>query len=99
MKPEILLLDEPTSALDPKATAAIEELIVYSEGDRHDRPGHPQHPPGGANFRLHGVHSPGRAGGVRADEQAVHRSQGQEDRGIPLGEIWVGGCHAHTPDG
>jgi phosphate transport system ATP-binding protein len=28
MKPEILLLDEPTSALDPKATAAIEELIV-----------------------------------------------------------------------
>jgi phosphate transport system ATP-binding protein len=29
MKPEILLLDEPTSALDPKATAAIEELIVH----------------------------------------------------------------------
>ncbi len=28
MNPEILLLDEPTSALDPKATAAIEELIV-----------------------------------------------------------------------
>jgi phosphate transport system ATP-binding protein len=28
MKPEVLLLDEPTSALDPKATAAIEELIV-----------------------------------------------------------------------
>jgi phosphate transport system ATP-binding protein len=28
MKPEVILLDEPTSALDPKATAAIEELIV-----------------------------------------------------------------------
>ncbi len=28
MKPEVLLLDEPTSALDPKATAAIEELIM-----------------------------------------------------------------------
>ncbi len=28
MEPEVLLLDEPTSALDPKATAAIEELIV-----------------------------------------------------------------------
>ncbi len=28
MQPEVLLLDEPTSALDPKATAAIEELIV-----------------------------------------------------------------------
>jgi phosphate transport system ATP-binding protein len=28
MNPEVLLLDEPTSALDPKATAAIEELIV-----------------------------------------------------------------------
>jgi phosphate transport system ATP-binding protein len=32
MKPEILLLDEPTSALDPKATAAIEELIVSLKG-------------------------------------------------------------------
>jgi phosphate transport system ATP-binding protein len=32
MKPEILLLDEPTSALDPKATAAIEELIVQLKG-------------------------------------------------------------------
>jgi phosphate transport system ATP-binding protein len=32
MKPEILLLDEPTSALDPKATAAIEELIVTLKG-------------------------------------------------------------------
>jgi phosphate transport system ATP-binding protein len=32
MKPEILLLDEPTSALDPKATAAIEELIVHLKG-------------------------------------------------------------------
>ncbi|HYE33083.1 MAG TPA: ATP-binding cassette domain-containing protein [Methylomirabilota bacterium] len=28
MKPEVLLMDEPTSALDPKATAAIEELIL-----------------------------------------------------------------------
>ncbi len=28
MSPEIILLDEPTSALDPRATAAIEELIV-----------------------------------------------------------------------
>jgi phosphate transport system ATP-binding protein len=28
MEPEVLLLDEPTSALDPRATAAIEELIV-----------------------------------------------------------------------
>ena len=32
MKPEVLLLDEPTSALDPKATAAIEELIVSFKG-------------------------------------------------------------------
>ena len=32
MKPEIILLDEPTSALDPKATAAIEELIVSLKG-------------------------------------------------------------------
>ncbi|MGA2615311.1 MAG: phosphate ABC transporter ATP-binding protein [Spirochaetia bacterium] len=32
MKPEVLLLDEPTSALDPKATAAIEELIVSLKG-------------------------------------------------------------------
>jgi phosphate transport system ATP-binding protein len=32
MRPEILLLDEPTSALDPKATAAIEELIVQLKG-------------------------------------------------------------------
>ncbi|HET6451860.1 MAG TPA: phosphate ABC transporter ATP-binding protein [Spirochaetia bacterium] len=32
MKPEILLLDEPTSALDPKATAAIEELVVSLKG-------------------------------------------------------------------
>jgi phosphate transport system ATP-binding protein len=32
MKPEVLLLDEPTSALDPKATAAIEELIVGLKG-------------------------------------------------------------------
>jgi phosphate transport system ATP-binding protein len=32
MQPEILLLDEPTSALDPKATAAIEELIVSLKG-------------------------------------------------------------------
>ncbi len=32
MNPEILLLDEPTSALDPKATAAIEELIVQLKG-------------------------------------------------------------------
>ena len=32
MKPEIVLLDEPTSALDPKATAAIEELIVSLKG-------------------------------------------------------------------
>ena len=43
MKPEILLLDEPTSALDPKATAAIEELIVTLKG-RSRCPGHPQHP-------------------------------------------------------
>ena len=28
VRPEVLLLDEPTSALDPRATAAIEELIV-----------------------------------------------------------------------
>jgi len=28
LAPEVLLLDEPTSALDPRATAAIEELIV-----------------------------------------------------------------------
>ena len=28
LQPEVLLLDEPTSALDPRATAAIEELIV-----------------------------------------------------------------------
>lgn len=26
--PEVILMDEPTSALDPRATAAIEELIV-----------------------------------------------------------------------
>jgi phosphate transport system ATP-binding protein len=32
MKPEIVLLDEPTSALDPKATAAVEELIVSLKG-------------------------------------------------------------------
>ncbi len=32
MNPEIVLLDEPTSALDPKATAAIEELIVSLKG-------------------------------------------------------------------
>ena len=32
MRPEILLLDEPTSALDPKATAAIEELVVSLKG-------------------------------------------------------------------
>jgi phosphate transport system ATP-binding protein len=32
MKPEIVLLDEPTSALDPKATAAIEELVVSLKG-------------------------------------------------------------------
>ncbi len=32
MKPEIILLDEPTSALDPKATAAIEELVVMLKG-------------------------------------------------------------------
>lgn len=32
MKPEIILLDEPTSALDPRATAAIEELIVLLKG-------------------------------------------------------------------
>jgi phosphate transport system ATP-binding protein len=32
MRPEILLLDEPTSALDPKATAAVEELIVSLKG-------------------------------------------------------------------
>jgi phosphate transport system ATP-binding protein len=32
MKPEIMLLDEPTSALDPRATAAIEELIVSLKG-------------------------------------------------------------------
>jgi phosphate transport system ATP-binding protein len=32
MQPEIVLLDEPTSALDPKATAAIEELIVSLKG-------------------------------------------------------------------
>jgi phosphate transport system ATP-binding protein len=32
MNPEILLLDEPTSALDPRATAAIEELIVLLKG-------------------------------------------------------------------
>ena len=32
MNPEVLLLDEPTSALDPKATAAIEELIVSLKG-------------------------------------------------------------------
>jgi phosphate transport system ATP-binding protein len=32
MKPEIMLLDEPTSALDPKATAAIEELVVSLKG-------------------------------------------------------------------
>jgi len=32
MKPEIILLDEPTSALDPKATEAIEELIVSLKG-------------------------------------------------------------------
>jgi phosphate transport system ATP-binding protein len=32
MKPEIILLDEPTSALDPRATAAIEELIVALKG-------------------------------------------------------------------
>jgi phosphate transport system ATP-binding protein len=32
MKPEIILLDEPTSALDPKATAAIEELVVSLKG-------------------------------------------------------------------
>ena len=33
MKPEVVLLDEPTSALDPKATAAIEELIVSLKGE------------------------------------------------------------------
>jgi phosphate transport system ATP-binding protein len=32
MNPEIVLLDEPTSALDPRATAAIEELIVALKG-------------------------------------------------------------------
>jgi phosphate transport system ATP-binding protein len=32
MSPEIVLLDEPTSALDPRATAAIEELIVALKG-------------------------------------------------------------------
>ncbi len=32
MHPEIVLLDEPTSALDPKATAAIEELVVSFKG-------------------------------------------------------------------
>ena len=33
MSPEVILLDEPTSALDPKATAAIEELIVSLKGE------------------------------------------------------------------
>jgi len=28
LEPEVILMDEPTSALDPRATAAIEELIV-----------------------------------------------------------------------
>ena len=90
MKPEILLLDEPTSALDPKATAAIEELIVSLKGGHH-RPGHAQHPPGGAHLRLHGIHPPRRAGGVRPDEEAFHGSQGQEDGGIPLREVRIGG--------
>lgn len=30
-KPEVILMDEPTSALDPKATEAIEELILDLE--------------------------------------------------------------------
>ena len=87
MKPEIILLDEPTSALDPKATAAIEELIVSLKGTRHHRPGHAQHPPGGAHLGFYGVHPPRGAGGVRSHEQALHRPQGQADRGIPVREV------------
>jgi phosphate transport system ATP-binding protein len=33
LSPEVLLLDEPTSALDPRATAAIEELIVQLKAE------------------------------------------------------------------
>ena len=33
LQPEVLLLDEPTSALDPRATAAIEELIVQLKAE------------------------------------------------------------------
>lgn len=34
LEPEVILMDEPTSALDPRATAAIEELIVRLK-ERH----------------------------------------------------------------
>ena len=90
MKPEVLLLDEPTSALDPKATAAIEELIVSLKGTVTIVQVTHNIPQAARISDLHGVHSPGRAGGVRADEQAVHRSQGQADGGIPVREVRIG---------
>ncbi|MEW6745667.1 MAG: phosphate ABC transporter ATP-binding protein [Planctomycetota bacterium] len=33
LKPRVLLMDEPCSALDPKATAAVEELILDLRGE------------------------------------------------------------------
>ena len=91
VEPDVLLMDEPCSALDPIATARIEELMLELKNSytivivTHNMQ------QAARVCGLHGLHAPGRAGGVRRDAGALHQSAGQAHRGLHHRALRLGG--------
>ena len=89
LKPEVLLFDEPTSALDPIATGKIEQLVDELKEQLHNPDRHPQHAAGGAHFRLHRVHVPGRVDRVRHNDDDLRNTEAEDDGGLHYGKVRV----------
>ena len=90
-EPEVLLMDEPCSALDPIATSKIEDLIADLKGSYTVLLVTHNMQQAARTQRLHRVPVPRAPDRVRPDERHLHDAAPQGDRGLRVGEVWLGG--------